>query len=183
MLGITARQPWDGALDERAVRAREQRLGGAVGHGERARIDVRRWIEEVGERELVHARMLAVRLLVRRRDESMLDGKARRFPPERRHFDVVDAPPPSIPLRERGLVRAVGELEPVEAPTGKRPQRIERWFDRTEDVGRKRPQEVGPKHPIGRVLISELGRWLEERHRASSLLRAAPGLALDPTHG
>jgi hypothetical protein len=53
--GIAARQARHRALDQRVVGRREQRARGAVGHRERARVDVRDRVEQVDERELAQS--------------------------------------------------------------------------------------------------------------------------------
>jgi hypothetical protein len=74
---------------ERAVRSacvpvQRERARGAVGHRERAGVDVRRRVEEVHLRELVDPREGAVLALVGRRDEAVLRGERGGALPERR---------------------------------------------------------------------------------------------------
>ena len=75
---IAAEEAREGALDELAVAVDGERLRGAVGHRERAGVDLGRPVEEVRQRELMNARELAVLPLVRRGDDALLGRDARR---------------------------------------------------------------------------------------------------------
>ena len=68
--GIARGEVRQRALDRRAVAGLEQRARGAVGHGERAGVDVGGRVEEVDERELVDARVRAEPALVGGRDQA-----------------------------------------------------------------------------------------------------------------
>ncbi len=96
-LRVAGGQARHGALDQRPLAAREEGVRGAVGHRQRAAIDVGRGGEEVDERELVEAREPAVAPLVGRRDHAALGGEPLGAAPERRHLDLVDALAPGAP--------------------------------------------------------------------------------------
>ena len=163
-VGIAAGEARDRALDQRAVAVGEQRPRRAVGHRQRAGVDVGRRVEQVDERELVHARERAVRALVGGRDQPVLGGDARCLAPERRDLDAIDALAPGIPLREHRLVEAVRELQLVQRSARELAHLIERRLDRAPHIVRQRAREIRTQHAIAAILVVERGRILKERH-------------------
>ena len=91
-----------------------QAADGAVGHGERAGVDVRRRVEQVDLQELRDSGVSAERPVVAGRDEPVLRRETLCLAPERSDHDLVDATAPGVPLREHGLVEPVRELQSVE---------------------------------------------------------------------
>jgi hypothetical protein len=153
------------ALDQRLVLRRNERARCAVGHRERARVDVPRAVDQVHERELVHARVSAVLALVRGADHALLGSDARGTLPQRRELDAIDAMAPGIPLLEARLVEALLDRLAIEVAAGELTDLVELRLDALQDIGRQRVSQVAPQDVVGRVLIPELRRGLIERHR------------------
>ena len=111
---IARQQAGQGALGELAVAALDQRAGGAVGHRQRAGVDVERGAQHVDQGELVDARVRAEAVLVAGGDQAVAGGEPGRLLPQRADLDVIDAAAPRIPRGVDRLVEAIGELEPVQ---------------------------------------------------------------------
>jgi hypothetical protein len=92
----------------------DERTRRAIGHGERAGVDVGRRVEEVNLCELLDPGQVAVAPFVGGRDQPVLECETLRLAPQRRELDGVDAVAPGVPLREPRLVQPVIELQPVE---------------------------------------------------------------------
>src|SRR5579885_772945 len=156
------------ALDEGLVARSDERAGRAVGHRERATVDVGRGREEVCERALMNARVRAVPSLVSRGDDAKLRGEAFGDAPERRDFDAVNALAPRVPLRQARLAEAVFELRPVQLAAREFAHLDERRLDLAESVRRERAPKVRAERAVVFVLVAE-SRWLlAEGHRRSS---------------
>src|SRR5690606_31472263 len=118
--------------------------------------------KQVDIRELMNTRIPAVLRLVRNRDEPALRCDRRRLPPQRRKLDLVHAIAPRIPLRERGLVQAIGELQSIELTAGELAHGIELAFDGFQYLIRQPASEILAQERIVSILITEAGRRLHE---------------------
>jgi hypothetical protein len=152
--GIAACKERDGAVDERLVSEREERLRGPVGHRERAGVDAARALEKVREGELMNPRVLAVLPLVGRRDDALLRGDLRHLAPVRHHLDVIHAPSPRVPLNELRLVRAPGKEAGVEVPSGTLAQVAQLGLDLGAHVRGELAVEIAPEHAVGCELVA-----------------------------
>ena len=135
---VPRREPRQRAFDEALVSGVQQRAGRAVGHRERAGVDVGRRVEQVDLGELGDARVTAVRRLVARRDQPVAHGEALGLAPERRHFEFVHAIAPGIPLRERRLVQPIGDLQSIQRAARHGPELIELRLELAQRLGRQR---------------------------------------------
>ena len=145
------------------VAAREQRARRAVGHRERARVDVERRAEHVDDRELMRARVRAEPRLVAGRDHAVPRGEHLRLAPQRRDLDPIDAIAPRIPLGQHRLVLAIGELLAVVLDREVAELRAARSRSRRVRL-RNVPRDPRRQQRIVVELVAETRWLLEERH-------------------
>ena len=153
--GIARGQVRHGARDQRLVARLEQRARRAVGHRERAGVDVRRRMEEIHLRELLDARVAPVGALVGRRDEAVAQREPLGLAPQRRHLDRVDPVAPGVPLHEARLVEPVGELQPVELAAGDGAELVELGLEVAQHVGRQHAPQPAAEQRVVAVLVAE----------------------------
>ena len=161
---IAAGEVRHGARDEPVVARCHQRLGGAIGHGERATVDVGRRRKQIGQRKLMHARKFAVPPFVRDGDQTLLCGKAFRRAPQRRHIDAVDAVTPRIPRHMHGFTGAIRQLKSIQFAAREFTHVREGRLNLVQHVWRQRACKIRAQHTIGIILIAKLGRRLHEGH-------------------
>jgi hypothetical protein len=160
--GIARGEARDRAIDQRLVARSEQRARGAVGHRERARVDVARGAEQIRERELVQSRVRAERGLVRRGDHAVLGHELRAALPERRHDDLVDALAPRRPLHELRIAQAILGLHAQELGRRELAHLAQARRDARAHVARRRTREEAPERSVRVVLVREgRGRLVE----------------------
>src|ERR1041385_6681241 len=99
-----------GGLDQILISRDQQRSRGAVCHGKRATVNISRWREEIREHALMDSRGTTVLAFVSRGHDSVLDGDAFSYFPQRSELDFVDAISPRVPLRQPGFIQTVSEL-------------------------------------------------------------------------
>ena len=172
--GIARGEPRHGAGDEGGVAGGEQRPRRAVGHGERAGVDVDRRLEHVDHRHLVQPGERPVPPLVRGGHEAVARRERRRLAPERGELDAVHAAPPRVPLHEARLRLALGLLQ-LEQPAPRELAELEQLrLDLPQGVGRQRAGEVLAEEGVGGVRVREPRRVLEEGHVRRIAARAPP---------
>ncbi len=69
----------------------------------------------------MHSRQTAMPLLVDCGNQPVVNGDALSLAPQRRHFNMIDAVPPGVPLRQRRLIESAGKLQLVEITPARRP--------------------------------------------------------------
>src|SRR5215204_277590 len=101
----------------------------------------------------MHSREAAMILFVSCRNNAMLGGNTLSLMPQRRHFDLVDAIPPRIPLRKRWLVKSIRQLQLIKLAPRETPHFHKRLLNITEHVRPKHPLEVCAQEMVVPVLI------------------------------
>src|SRR5687767_5992825 len=120
----------------------------------------------------MHPRQAAVLLLVRSGDDAVLDGDSLRYTPKRRHFDLVDAVSPRVPLRQSRFIQTIGQLQLVKLTTGESSHLRERRLNLVQHLRRQHPLEIRTQHAIVLVLIAEFrGRLLEGHEQRFTQMR------------
>ena len=174
-LRVPAGEPRHGPLDQRGVARVEQRPRGAVGHGQRAGVDVGGRVEQVDQGELVDPRPAAVGLLVGERGQPEADGEGLRVPPQRRRRDPVDPVAPGVPGDEHRFVAPLGQLAGVQVPAGQLPELVQLGLDPAQHLRRHQPAQEGAQHGVVAVLVAEPRRGLDERRSHGQQPRSHPG--------
>jgi hypothetical protein len=181
--GVAAGQPRNGALDQRRVAGIQQRACRAVGHGERAGVDVGGRREQVGQGELVDPREPAVLLFIGGGHDAALGGGALGLAPDARGIDPVDPLAPGIPLRQPRLLQPVLLLHPVPRPARQRPQLAELRLDLLQHVGGERGAQVAAQRRIVGVLVAQLWRRLTEGHNQMNRSTSRPSTRRNACRG
>jgi len=115
-------------------------------------------MEQVSQGKLVDAVETTVFALVCRRHNAMFGRQPLRLPPQRRHFNLVDAVAPRIPLGQHRFVEPVGELHLVQFTSGQFAHFTQGRFDFGQYGRRQRPPQIGAQHAVVVVLIAQTGR-------------------------
>ena len=164
LLRIAAQEMRQCAFDQFLVLGGLDRGDGAVGHRQRARVELARAMEQIHHRELMHARVRAVRRFVTRRDDAVLRRQRLRGDPCRREFETVDAFAPRIPLRQ---LRFAAFAQRADRPRGggEFAEFGQVVFDGAEHGRRQHAAQIGTQHAVVEILVAQNRRGLQKGHR------------------
>jgi protein phosphatase methylesterase 1 len=98
-------------------------------------------------------------------------GEPFRLAPQRRQLDPIDTVAPRIPLRQHGLVRAVGALELGQRPGCQRAHLQQFRLDRGVELRPELPPQQRRQQRIGGVGVREARCRLDERGHAAIVAR------------
>jgi hypothetical protein len=151
-------------LDQARVAGRLERDCSAVGHRQRAGVELAGTMEQVYHCKLVHARRGGVRRFVAGGDQAIACGDRLRRRPRRRQLDAVDAFAPRTPLRQArlgrfasarkgpGVCRIFAEIGQVA-------------LDRSMRRRRQHAAQVRAQDAVVEVLVAQYRRRLHKAHR------------------
>src|SRR5688572_2031814 len=152
------------AIDKCLVTRTQQRPRRTVRHREGTTVNIRRWRKQICQCTLMHPGKAAMLLFVSNSHDAMLDRDPFSDTPQRRHFDLIDAIPPRVPLRQPRFIQAISELQVVKLTACEPAHLEERALDFAQHLSRQNAREVGTQHAIVFVLIAEFWRRLLEWH-------------------
>jgi hypothetical protein len=160
---VAAEEMRQRAFDQACIPRRLQRDRGAVGHRQRAGVELAGTMEQVHHCKLVHARGVRVQRFVAGRDQAIARRDRLCCFPRRSQLDAIDALAPGRPMRQS---RLGGRPSACQRPgSGSEFAQVGQVaFDRGMRRGRQDPAQVRAQYAIVDVLVAQYRRGLGETH-------------------